>query len=90
MDFTPKEDPKEVREQKGNRNGQWKTNRMLRQIFFFLQKVSKKSKAKIVSCNKYQKCFVKTKSFEKICTLSILIVSIYLFFLCGVPCRINY
>ena len=32
---------------------------------FLLQKVSKKSKAKIVSCNKYQKCFVKTKSFKK-------------------------
>ena len=47
---------------------------------FLLQKVSKKSKAKIVSCNKYQKCFVKTKSFKKVCTLSILIVSIYLFF----------
>ena len=48
---------------------------------FLLQKVSKKSKAKIVSCNKYQKCFVKTKSFKKLCSLSILIVSIYLFFL---------
>ena len=32
---------------------------------FPLQKVSKKSKTKIVSCNKYQKCFVKTKSFKK-------------------------
>ena len=29
-----------------------------------LQKVSEKPKAKIVSCNKYQKCFVKTKSFK--------------------------
>ena len=47
---------------------------------FLLQKVSKKSKAKIVRCNTYQKCFVKTKSFEKIRALSILIVSIYLFF----------
>ena len=45
-----------------------------------LQKVSEKPKAKIVSCNKYQKCFVKTKSFKKLCTLSILIVQMYLFF----------
>ena len=48
--------------------------------FFLLQKVSKKSKAKIVSYNIYEKCFVKTKSLKKICTLSVLIVSIYLFF----------
>ena len=45
-----------------------------------LQKVSKTSKAKIASCNKYQNFFVKTKSFKRICTLSIRIVSIYLFF----------
>ena len=45
-----------------------------------LQKGSKKSKAKIVSCKKQQKCFVKRKSFKKICMLSILIVSIYLIF----------
>ena len=32
---------------------------------FLLQKVSKKAKAKILSRNKYQKCFVKTKSFKK-------------------------
>ena len=57
---------------------------------FLLEEVSEKSKAKIVSCDKHQKCFVKTKLFKKICTLSMLIVSISLFFLGGLPRRINY
>ena len=32
---------------------------------FLFQKVNKKSKAKIIGCNKYQKCFVKTNRVKK-------------------------